>query len=150
MEIKASGEENGVMIAKDRPCQPELTDLLSILQGHGVQGPRQDSEDRGHQILGRHKLLTQLAAVSSQGCKGKLLEPSGMPLALEMRSGLGERPSRHSPTRLRERMLKPGSLSLEGSTSANQKSPDVRHSCHHPDSYRGRDRDAGGTVLITS
>lgn len=52
MEIKALGEENGVMIAKDRPCQPELTDLLGILQGHGVQGPRQDSEDRGHQILG--------------------------------------------------------------------------------------------------
>lgn len=52
MEIKASGEENGVVIAKDRPCQPELTDLLGILQVHGVQGPRQGGEDRGHQILG--------------------------------------------------------------------------------------------------
>lgn len=52
MEIKASGEENGVMIAKDRPYQPELTDLLGTLHVHGVQGPWQDSEDRGHQILG--------------------------------------------------------------------------------------------------
>lgn len=34
-------------------------------------------------------------------------------------------------------MLKPGSHILEGSTSVNQKSPDVQHSCHHPDSYRG-------------
>lgn len=40
VEIKASGEENRVMVAKDRPCQPELTDLLGILQVHGVQGPR--------------------------------------------------------------------------------------------------------------
>lgn len=68
MEIKASGEENGVMVAKDRPCQPELTDLLSILQVHGVQGPRQDSEDRGHQILGEAQCsLPGLAAVSFQG-----------------------------------------------------------------------------------
>lgn len=51
MEIKASGEENRVMIAKDRPCHPELTDLLGILQVHGVQGPWQGIEDRGHQIL---------------------------------------------------------------------------------------------------
>lgn len=86
MEIKASGEENGVMVAKDRPCQPELTDLLGILQVHGVQGPRQDGEDRGHQILGEAQCsLPGLAAVSSQGCKGKkLLEPSGIPLVLEI------------------------------------------------------------------
>lgn len=74
MEIKASGEENGVMVAKDRPCQPELTDLLGILQVHGVQGPRRDGEDRGHRILGEAQCcLPGLAAVSSQGCKGKKL-----------------------------------------------------------------------------
>lgn len=138
MEIKASGEENGVMIAKDRPCQPELTDLLGILQMHGVQGPRRTVRTEGIRFWVRHMLLTQIAAVSSQDCKSR------MPLALEMWSGLGECPSRHSPTRLRGRMLKPGSLILEGSTSVNQKSPDVQHSCHHPDSYRGRDRDAEG------
>lgn len=47
-------------------------------------------------------------------------------------------------------MLKPGSLILEGSTSVNQKSPDVQHSCHHLDSHRGWDWDAGGIVLRTS
>lgn len=135
MEIKASGEENRVTVAKDRPCQPELTDLLGILQVHGVQGPRQDGEDIGHQILGEAQ-----CSVSSQGCKGKkLLEPSGMPLVLEMWSGLGECPSQHSPTGLGERMLKPGSLILEGSTSVNQKSPDVQHSCHRPDPHRARE-----------
>lgn len=46
MEIKASGEENGV-VAKGRPCQPELTDLFGILQG-----PWPGGEDRGQQILG--------------------------------------------------------------------------------------------------
>lgn len=135
MEIKASGEENRVTVAKDRPCQPELTDLLGILQVHRVQGPRQDGEDRGHQILGEAQ-----CSVSSQGCKGKkLLEPSGMPLVLEMWSGPGECPSQHSPTGLGERMLKPGSLTLEGSSSVNQKSPDVQHSCHRPDPHRARE-----------
>lgn len=135
MEIKASGEENRVTVAKDRPCQPELTDLLGILQVHRVQGPRQDGEDRGHQILGEAQ-----CSVSSQGCKGKkLLEPSGMPLVLEMWSGPGECPSQHSPTGLGERMLKPGSLILEGSSSVNQKSPDVQHSCHRPDLHRARE-----------
>lgn len=51
MEIKASGEENGV-VAKGRPCHPELTDLLGILKVHGVQGPWQGGEDIGQQILG--------------------------------------------------------------------------------------------------
>lgn len=140
MEIKASGEENGVMVAKDRPCQPELTDLLGILQVHGVQGPRQDGEDRGHQILGEAQCsLPGLAAVSSQSCKGKkLLEPSGIPLVLEIYRPRGVSFTTQ-PDRTGERMLKPGSLILEGSTSVNQKSPDVQHSCHRPDPHRARE-----------
>lgn len=51
MEIKASGEENGV-VAKGRPCYPELTDLPGILKVYGVQGPWQGGEVRGQQIPG--------------------------------------------------------------------------------------------------
>lgn len=69
MEIKASGEENGV-VATGRPCHPELKDLLGILQVHGVQGPWQGGEDRGQQILVRHMLLTLPCCCELSGMQG--------------------------------------------------------------------------------
>lgn len=86
MEIKASGEENRVMIAKDRPCHPELTDLLGILQVHGVH-PGAIAGRRGQRASnseGGTRSSSSFAAVSSWGCKGKLLKSSGKPFKLEM------------------------------------------------------------------
>lgn len=54
IEIKASGEENGVT-KKGRPCHPELTDL----QMRVVQGPWQGSGEDREQIWVRLMFLTQ-------------------------------------------------------------------------------------------
>lgn len=70
---------------KGRPCHPELTDLLGTScrcmwsRGHGRAAMTAENSRSG--CGGRSS--PSLAAVNSQGCKGKLLEPSGRPLALE-------------------------------------------------------------------